>query len=105
MRQVAACPLAPRRSRAPLASAAQGRASHRTPLESCRMDLLRSVCFPLVLAAVLRPAIGADVPRVHFDMPLTIAWRDVTPPEFAAANPNHKLAEAVFKIATISLSR
>jgi hypothetical protein len=43
----------------------------------------------------------AEVPRVYFDMPLTIACRDVTPPEFAAANPGQKLVEARFEISSL----
>jgi hypothetical protein len=68
------------------------------------MDRLRSVCFALVLAAAVPMTYAADTPRVHFDMPFTIACRDVTPPEFAAANPSHKLIEARFEISTLLLA-
>jgi len=53
-----------------------------------------------VLLSIVRSA-QAETPRVHFDMPFTIACRDVTPPEFAAANPNHRLVEARFEISTL----
>jgi hypothetical protein len=44
------------------------------------------------------------MPRVHFDMPYAIACQDVTPPEFAAANPEHRLVEAKFEISSLLLA-
>lgn len=40
----------------------------------------------------------ADLPRVAFDAPRTIEFRDVTPAEWAAAHPDRKLIEAVMKV-------
>jgi len=65
------------------------------------MDRFRPVGPALALALVLPSFAAAEMPRVHFDMPFTIACRDVTPPEFAAANPSHKLVEARFEISTL----
>ena len=68
------------------------------------MDRLRPACIALVIALVLPSIAAAETLRVHFDMPFTIACRDVTPPEFAAANPSHKLVEARFEISTLLLA-
>src|SRR5262245_61821301 len=68
------------------------------------MDRLRNVCLPFVLTALLPSVAAAETPRVHFDMPFTIACRDVTSPEFTAANPNHKLIETRFEISTLLLA-
>lgn len=68
------------------------------------MDRFRPVGPTLVLALVLPSIAAAEMPRVHFDMPFTIACRDVTPPEFAAANPSHRLVEARFEISTLLLA-
>jgi len=43
----------------------------------------------------------AEAPRVHFDMPFSVACRDVSSPEFAAANPGEKLIEARFEISSL----
>ena len=68
------------------------------------MDRVRLVYSVLALAALVPTIAAAETPRVHFDMPFTIACRDVTPPEFAAANPSHKLVEARFEISTLLLA-
>lgn len=105
MRQAITCPLcSTTEPRSIEERRARLRLPPQPPLESCRMDRLRIVCLPLVLAAVLPPVAAAEMPRVHFDMPLTIACRDVTSPEFAAANPSHKLMEARFEISTLLLA-
>ena len=46
---------------------------------------------------------AAAAPRVHFDMPLVVACRDVMSPQFAAANPSHRLVEARLAISTLLL--
>ena len=68
------------------------------------MDRVRLVYSVLALAAFVPTIAAAETPRVHFDMPFTIACRDVTPPEFTAANPSHKLVEARFEISTLLLA-
>jgi hypothetical protein len=65
-----------------------------------RTSLLAAV----TLTAALTGAAVADTPRVHFDMPFSLACRDVTSPEFAAANPSHRLVEARFEISSLLLS-
>jgi len=47
---------------------------------------------------------AGEPPRVHFDMPFTIACRDVTPRDFAAAYPNQRLVEARFEISSLLLA-
>ena len=49
-------------------------------------------------------AVQAEAPRVHFDMPFAIACRDVSSPEFAAANPGEKLIEARFEISSLLIA-
>jgi hypothetical protein len=58
-------------------------------------------CF--VTIAIAQSAAG-EPPRVHFDMPFTIACRDVTPRDFAAAYPNQRLVEARFEISSLLLA-
>src|SRR5687767_1658286 len=70
------------------------------------MDRVRSLCFPsLILSLAAGPAAvaRAESPRVHFDMPLVVACRDVSEPAFAAANPSHRLVEARLAISTLLL--
>lgn len=56
----------------------------------------------VLLASAALPAVArAELPQVYFDMPFTIACRDVTPPEFAAMNPGQKLIEARFEISSL----
>jgi hypothetical protein len=43
----------------------------------------------------------AQRPRVVFDMPYAVSCRDVTPPEFAAANPGDKLVEVKLGISSL----
>ena len=43
----------------------------------------------------------AQLPRVVFDMPYAVSCRDVTPPEFAAANPGNKLIEVKLGISSL----
>jgi hypothetical protein len=64
------------------------------------MDRWRPIVLSCLLGLLAAPA-RAESPRVHFDMPFTIACRDVTPPEFAAANPSEKLVEARFEISSL----
>lgn len=54
----------------------------------------------LVCLTAVAP-VAAETPRVTFDMPFTVACRDVTPGEFAAANPGQKLIEARFEISSL----
>ena len=54
----------------------------------------------LALANFVAPAFG-QVPRVVFDMPYAVSCRDVTPPEFAAANPGNKLVEVKLGISSL----
>lgn len=53
-----------------------------------------------VLANFAAPAL-AELPRVVFDMPYAVSCRDVTPPEFAAANPGDKLIEVKLGISSL----
>jgi hypothetical protein len=75
----------------------------RTFEESFRVQRIHCLV-ALVAALSIVETAQADTPRVHFDMPFTIACRDVTPPQFAAANPSHKLVEARFEISTLLLA-
>src|SRR3954469_4662304 len=43
----------------------------------------------------------AELPRVVFDMPYAVSCREVTPPEFAAANPGDKLIEVKLGISSL----
>jgi hypothetical protein len=54
----------------------------------------------LVCLTAVAP-LAAETPRVTFDMPFTVACRDVTPGKFAAANPGQKLIEARFEISSL----
>ena len=66
------------------------------------MDRLRARRSVLVASLSRRPCNApAEPPRVQFDMPFAVACRDVTPPEFAAANPGHKLVEAELAISSL----
>lgn len=64
-------------------------------MDGCRALLLPLALFSCPLAA------RADPPRVHFDMPYTIACREVTPPGFAEANRGQKLVEARLEISSL----
>lgn len=55
----------------------------------------------VLLCLVIPAAALAEPPRVHFDMPLAIACREVASPEFAEANPGLKLIEARFEISSL----
>lgn len=55
----------------------------------------------ICLLAVFPAAAAANPPRVYFDMPFSIACRDVTSPEFAAINPGEKLVEAKFQVSSL----
>lgn len=54
----------------------------------------------LALANLAAPA-SAELPRVAFDMPYAVSCRDVTPPEFAATNPDDKLIEVKLGISSL----
>jgi hypothetical protein len=64
------------------------------------MDRLFTFALPLACAGVPLVAL-ADVPHIHFDMPYTVACRDVTPPEFAKNNPGQKLVEVRLEISSL----
>lgn len=68
------------------------------------MELVRPIFSACVVTFALAHVSAGEPPRVHFDMPFTIACRDVTPREFAAAYPNHRLVEARFEISSLLLS-
>ncbi|MBC7854130.1 MAG: hypothetical protein IAF94_11900 [Pirellulaceae bacterium] len=53
-----------------------------------------------VSASFAAPVI-AELPRVVFDMPYAVSCRDVTPPEFATANPGDKLVEVKLGISSL----
>jgi hypothetical protein len=67
------------------------------------MDRL-CVVLILVIACTGAEAAGGEVPRVHFDMPFVVACRDVSSPEFLAANPDDKLIEARFEISSLLIA-
>ena len=54
----------------------------------------------LTLANFAAPVFG-QLPRVVFDMPYSVSCPDVTPPEFAAANPGDKLIEVKLGISSL----
>jgi hypothetical protein len=68
------------------------------------MDHLRAASMVLLLIAATALPARAERPRVHFDMPFTIACRDVTAPEFTASNPGRRLVEARFEISSLLLA-
>lgn len=60
----------------------------------------------LVMGSVLHsaaPPACATSPKVVFDVSQTVECRDVTPPEFAQANPDEKVIEAEFQLSTLLL--
>jgi hypothetical protein len=66
---------------------------------------LLAPCYWLALAAVFigpsRPAAGGGRASVHFDVSNQISCRDVTPPEFAEANPNERLVQVQFQVSSL----
>lgn len=50
---------------------------------------------------VAQSALAGEPPRVQFDMPFAIACRDVSPCEYAAANPGRKLVEVRLPISSL----
>lgn len=64
------------------------------------MDRLRSLVLALLFGAG-PPAAFAEVPRVQFDLPLSVACRDVSPPGYLAANPGLKLVEVRLEISSL----
>src|SRR5688572_20576391 len=73
-------------------------ACRRHSKESGKMDRLRWLA--LLVLFVASPAM-AEAPRVQFDLPYTVACRDVTPPNFAAVNPEQKLVEVRLAISSL----
>lgn len=65
----------------------------------------RRIRTALVLAILWWPVTGAPVqaqrPWVQFDVPARVGCRDVTPPEFEAANPDERLVEAKLQISSL----
>ena len=66
-----------------------------------RLAPFHSLAMVAVLASTLPSGVRAQSPLVHFDMNPAVACRDVTPPEFAAANPDERLVEARFEISAL----
>src|SRR5262245_66234094 len=64
------------------------------------MDRLRLLVLSLLFGAA-PPAAFAEVPRVQFDLPYSIACHDVSPPGFLAANPGLKLIEVRLEISSL----
>lgn len=62
--------------------------------------MLRLGCISVCLALAGAP-VWADAPRVQFDMPYTIACRDVSSTEFTAANPGQKLVELKLPVSAL----
>src|SRR6185369_7170293 len=67
------------------------------------MDRFRMLFVLIASAApVAAPdAAPAEQPRVSFDMPYAVACRDVTPSDYSASNPGHKLMEAKLEISSL----
>ena len=57
----------------------------------------------LVVAGCTLTSLAAQAapPDVRFDAPFVVSCRDVTPEEFAASNPHHRLVEARFEISAL----
>ena len=55
----------------------------------------------LVLTVCLATAVCAEAPRVRFDLPHSVACRDVTTDDFAAAFPADRLLEAQLELSTL----
>jgi hypothetical protein len=68
------------------------------------VELVRPTFAACFVTFALGHVSAGEPPRVHFDMPFTIACRDVTPRDFAAAYPNHRLVEARFEISSLLLA-
>jgi hypothetical protein len=68
------------------------------------VETLRPILAGCFVAIALAKSATGEPPRVHFDMPFTIACRDVTPHHLAAAYPNHRLVEARFEISSLLLA-
>jgi hypothetical protein len=65
-------------------------------------SLVAAVCAALVLNAATE--VAATSPRLTFDVAPMVACRDVTAPEFAAANPDERLVEVQIEISTLLTS-
>lgn len=63
------------------------------------------IAFTAVLAAgqLSIVQVSAELPRVQFDVALTVGCRDVTPASFAQINPDERLVEARFQISSLLL--
>jgi hypothetical protein len=55
----------------------------------------------VVLASLVPQFAGAAPPQVIFDVTPVVACRDVTPEEFAAANPDERLVEARLQVSSL----
>lgn len=64
------------------------------------MDRFSQVALTILGLAAPLPVL-AEQPRVHFDMPYAVACREVTPADYAALHPGHKLIEARFEISSL----
>jgi hypothetical protein len=53
------------------------------------------------LLMVAAPVVAAEPPRVQFDMPYSVACRDVSPADFGTKQPGSKLIEAKFPISAL----
>lgn len=63
--------------------------------------LLWVLCLAVSLSLLLSHISFAGPPSVRFDAPFTAAACDVTPPEFAAANPEERLVEVVVPVSSL----
>jgi hypothetical protein len=67
------------------------------------MDRIRK--FLISLFSSLAPFTAlAEVPRVHFDMPYSVACRDVSPADYGTLHPGYKLVEAKLDISALLLA-
>jgi len=59
------------------------------------------LCMLMVWLVATAPLAAAEQPRVSFDMPYAVACRDVTPADYSASHPGHKLMEAKLEISSL----
>ena len=78
-----------------------GRVQQRIGSAARGFLFLCPVFFATATGAVVPTAWASGPPHVYFDLAPVVACRDVTPKEFAEANPDEKLVQATFAISSL----
>src|SRR5436189_2977143 len=71
-----------------------------TSLGTCPRAGILKIAFSLLALALPAPLLAGS-PRVEFDVATSVACRDVTTLEFAAAFPGERLMQATFSISSL----